>query len=446
MKLSAFQKVVYCLSFFSLLLSALTSTAMLPFQNLRSVLSYVFLIADFAIIILIKVFFITTEKRISGHRLYYLFRENNLFKHQNYLYTVTEEINIFCVFVSMLLTLSAFFFVVIYGHLSECIGALLLSYLIIFRCKYYLYHRVIGKTYDSVGNVSNSRVVRGFAKLFLGEYKATDFRRRDSVYNQCLRYHFDRKEKKQHECIKRILWFDVRIKWHHEVKKAVLSLLILILITAVIFHPKIDERIAFYLDYFSVSYFTVSQCQSFLLFLMNLIFCFSIISILLGYQSICQYIVRVLNSVKNNYRKRCFDMFNEIQIHRLSRTLPITYSKNSLYRKITKAHFKKIFSLGLTSYCIDYALVAKPFDVSDLRYHPLFRFQMRIPVRSFLMFMAVLSFSLFLLMSERIEVIPLFIILGSVWIVFALLCFWLLPVIRKKLVKHYCKKLEQHEI
>lgn len=66
MKLSAFQKVVYCLSFFAIVLSALTSTAMLPFQNLRSVLSYVFLIADFAIIILIKVFLLQLKNASPG--------------------------------------------------------------------------------------------------------------------------------------------------------------------------------------------------------------------------------------------------------------------------------------------------------------------------------------------------------------------------------------------
>lgn len=446
MKLSAFQKAVYYLSFVAIVLSTIASIVMLPFKNISTALSYGFLTADFAIIILIKVYFIISEKQISGYRLYNLFRENNLHKHHNYLYTVTEEINIFCILVSTILTLSALFFVIIYGHLCECIGALLFSYLIIFRCKFYLYHRVVGKTNDSVGNTSNSRVVRGFAKMYFCEYKATAFKRRDSFYKQCIRYRFDRKDKKQHECIKRALWFDARIKWHHEVKKAVLSLLVLILIAAVIFHPKINERIGFYLDYFSLVYFSPDQWKSFVLFLMNLIFCFSTISILLGYQSTCKYIVRALDSVKNNYRKRCFDMFNEIQTHKLPRKLPVTKQKYYTNRKMPKSHFKKILSLGFTSYCIDYALIAKPFDISDLRYQPILRFQMRISVRSFLMFMTVLSFSLFFLMSERIDALPFFIILGSVWTVFGLLCFWLLPVIRKNIVIHYCKKLERHEI
>ena len=58
MKLSAFQKAVYYLSFVAIVLSTIASIVMLPFENISTALSYGFLTADFAIIILIKFYYI----------------------------------------------------------------------------------------------------------------------------------------------------------------------------------------------------------------------------------------------------------------------------------------------------------------------------------------------------------------------------------------------------
>ena len=446
MRLSFFQKIVYYLAFAAVVLSTLSSVFVFSLSNVSVILTYGLLAADIAGIVLVKAFFILTEKKTAQKRMYLLFRENNLYFHHNYLYTVTEEINIFCELVSMLLLIAVLFFVVIYGHLCECIGALLLGYLIIFRCKYYLYQRVIGKLNDSVGNASHTNVVRGFAKMFFGEYKATGFKRNDVFYRQCIRYRFDRKDKNQHECIKRILWFDAKNKWQHEVKKTVLSLILLILMVSIVFHPRIDERIDFYLKYFSITVFQQFPWKSLMLFIMNLVFCFTIVSVLLGYRTTCQYITRVLDSVKNNYRKRCYDLLNELQIRKVHRKPSMAKQKSSFHQKSGKTYFKKLLSLGLTAYCTDHAMIAGPYDVSSLRYHPVLRFQLRITLKSFLAFMTVLSFSLFFMFSERVDAVPLFIILGSVWVAFALLCFWLLPLIRKQIIIHSCRKLEQKRI
>lgn len=422
-KTGIFLNVIYALCFIAIILSLL-SVILVFYRETHSDIFIRFVVyLEIVVVVLHKVYTFITETHILGNTLNTQLRKNSFIKHNHIYLSITNEINHLFIVICLLLGITFVFLSLITGYLIKLIAVYVLTVLVLFRIRLALYYKSIGKILDYYPKHDNYNFVRGFAKLFLLEYNTTSFKIKHDIYKNSDYTEFHKDDQKQDECIKSILFFEVKYQIKHERTKWILVLLFLISNAFIIFYPKTDLYIIETLRRYEYEYLDPYLIKRIVVFVLNTLMCLVSATTLLRYKYTCNYAKKILRNLKSENSRERFNAYNRIDR--------------------MKNDYNKIRGLGLLTICVDQGYDIDQYNDKELLYRPLFRHYLRIPIKEFFGYLIMIIITELMLFVNSLNTISIIILIGSTVLLLLAMNYLIIPLTKRFIIKIYCERIKQ---
>lgn len=417
------QKIIYFLCFVALVLS-MTVAVIKGIQNLSFEFFQLIIFAvDCLIVILHKIYTYVTELNILGLPVNKRLRENSFIVHDRYFAPISDEINLFCRIIFVLLTAALICYGFVCGNLSLLLALDVLFILVILKLKAFMYFMVSGKIFDRIPPKRQYKVFRGYAKLFLQEYRLTSFKRKDPFYEKKQYYEYSVHNERQDVSVKSQLFFEVKFQLLREKHKLIAITVFLIMVFMLLFYIPANEYLDKMLHYCNLGVLSSYPVKEIVVFVLNVFLCLVSATTLLHYKYSCSYVNRIIDCLNGESSEDRIKQYEKID------------------KK--KTDFRRIRTFGLMTVCADRGYAGLPNDMKELLNRPLFIHQLYTPFKDYLLFTGALIISIILILSSFVDFITLIVIIGAVLFLSLILHFLVIPCGKKLIVKHWCKKINK---